>query len=35
MIMVSKEATEKFKEIKLKTKNPEKTMLRVTFGGTG
>lgn len=35
MITISKEATEKFKEIKLKTKNPEKTMLRVVFEGAG
>jgi len=33
MIMVSKEAIEKFEEIRLNTKNPQKAMLRVTFGG--
>lgn len=35
MITVSKEAAEKFEEIRLKTKNPEKTMLRVLFEGAG
>lgn len=35
MISVSKEAAQKFEEIKLKAKNPEKTMLRVAFGGFG
>ena len=35
MITVSKEAAEKFEEIRLKSKNPEKTMIRVSFGGYG
>lgn len=35
MIKVSKDAAEKFEEIRLKSKNPEKTMLRVAFGGFG
>ena len=35
MITVSKEAAEKFEEIRLKAKNPENTMIRVSFGGYG
>lgn len=35
MLSVSKEAAEKFNEIRLKSKNPEKTMLRIAFGGFG
>jgi hypothetical protein len=35
MIKVSKEAAEKFEEIRLKANNPENTMMRVSFGGYG
>lgn len=35
MITVSKEAAEKFQEIKLKAKNPENMMIRISFGGYG
>ena len=35
MITVSKQATEKFEEIRLKVKNPENSMIRVSFGGYG
>ena len=35
MITVSKDAADKFEEIRLKTKNPGKTMLRVLFEGAG
>jgi hypothetical protein len=35
MIKVSQEAAEKFEEVRLKSKNPEKAMLRVAFGGFG
>ena len=35
MITVSTDAAQKFEEIRLKAKNPEKTMLRVAFGGFG
>lgn len=35
MITISKLAAEKFKEMALKAKNPEATMLRVSFGGYG
>lgn len=35
MITISKLAAEKFKEMALKAKNPEVTMLRVSFGGYG
>ena len=35
MITVSKEAAEKFEELILKAKNPDRTMLRVVFEGFG
>lgn len=35
MIKMSKLAAEKFEEIRAKSKNPEKTMLRISFGGYG
>ena len=35
MITVSKEAAEKFEQIRLKAKNPDNSMLRIAFGGYG
>lgn len=35
MVNVTKEAAEKFNEIKQDAKNPENAMLRVSFGGYG
>lgn len=35
MIKISKVAAEKFNEVVAKSKNPEKAMLRVVFGGYG
>lgn len=35
MINVTKDAAEKFNEVKQKSKKPENAMLRVSFGGYG
>lgn len=35
MINLTKEAAEKFNEIKQEANNPEKAMLRISFGGYG
>ena len=35
MINLTKEAADKFKEIRKKANNPEETMLRISFGGYG
>lgn len=35
MVKVTKEAVEKFNQMKQKTKNTENAMLRVSFGGFG
>lgn len=35
MVKITKQATEKFNEIRQKSKNPENTILRVIFAGYG
>ena len=35
MVNVTKDAAEKFNELRKKAENPEKVMLRVSFGGYG
>lgn len=35
MINLTKEADEKFNEIKQEANNPQKAMLRISFGGYG